>query len=57
MTTFLPPVRLPEVDDPPRSGVFIDPEEFVPTAEEIAEGNRLGQVIDVDDDEDNGVGS
>lgn len=47
--------HLPELDDQPKSGVFA-PElaELEPTEEEIAEGNRLGQIIDIDNDEDNG---
>jgi hypothetical protein len=40
---------LPVVDDDPKSGVWVD-EHPVPTGEEIEDGNRLGQVIDVDDD-------
>jgi len=45
---------LPAVDSEPKSGTWVDPEEFEPTPEEIAEGNRLGEVIDVNDDDDNG---
>ena len=46
---------LPELDDQPKSGVYA-PElaELDATPEEIEAGNRLGQTIDVDDDEDNG---
>lgn len=48
------PIELP-TDDPPR-GPWTDPhaplEEM--TDAEVAEGNRLGATIDVDDDEDNG---
>lgn len=46
-----------EPDDPPSSGVWVDPEEAIhnPTSEEWVEGMRLGQAIDVDDDEDNGM--
>lgn len=45
---------LPAVDTPPRSGVFVEHDELVLTEEEIAEGNALGEEIDVDDDDDNG---
>ena len=48
------PVELPAVDEPPRSGVFVEHDELELTDAEIAEGNRLGQVIDPDDDEDSG---
>jgi|GEM_PF-1518669 len=53
------PATLPAIDDPPKSGVFVDHEEFflAPTPEEIAEGNRLGEAIDVNDDLDNGLTS
>jgi hypothetical protein len=46
-----------EPEDPPRSGEWVDHEEFFesPTDEELAEGERLGQEIDVDDDEDSGL--
>jgi hypothetical protein len=44
-------------DDPPRSGEWVDPEDFYadPTDDELAEGDRLGRTIDVDDDDDNGL--
>lgn len=44
-------------DDPPQSGEWVDPEEFIhhPTDEELAEGERLGREIDVDDDHDAGI--
>lgn len=47
------------VEDPPRSGEWVDCEQaiFNPTRDELAEGERLGEVIDVDDDHDNGLGS
>jgi hypothetical protein len=46
-----------EPEDPPRSGEWVDPEEFFehPTDEELAEGERLGREIDIDDDEDSGL--
>jgi hypothetical protein len=43
---------LPELDDLPKSGVFIDHDAEPLTAEDIALGNALGEVIDVDDDDD-----
>jgi hypothetical protein len=47
-------VELPQVDEPPRSGVFIEHDDLELTAAEIADGNMLGEAIDVDDDDDNG---
>ena len=48
---------LPE-DDQPSSGVWVDTDEVIhnPTDEEVAEGQRLGEAIDTDDDEDDGYG-
>ena len=43
---------LPQLDEPPKSGVFIDHDAEPLTADDIALGNALGQVIDVDDDHD-----
>lgn len=48
------PFLLPEVDTPPKSGVWVDPEEWEVTDEEVEHGNRLGETIDVNDDEDAG---
>lgn len=47
---------LPAIDDEPE-GEYVDHEDFFldPTPEEIAEGNRLGATIDVDDDLDTGL--
>jgi len=44
-------------DDPPTSGDWVDNDEVIaePTEEELEEGRRLGEEIDVDDDEDAGV--
>lgn len=44
-------------DDPPSSGTWVDAEDILhnPTEEELREGNRMGQSIDLDDDEDNGL--
>lgn len=49
------PIDLPAIDEPPKSGVFIEHDDLIPTDDEIDEGNRLGEEIDVDDDEDNGL--
>lgn len=46
---------LPVLDEPPRSGVFIDHDDAPLTDEDIALGNALGDVIDIDDDDDNGL--
>jgi hypothetical protein len=42
-------------DEPPKSGVFADWDGVQHEPDVVAEGNRLGAVIDPDDDEDNGV--
>jgi len=46
-----------EPDDPPKNGIWVDHEEFFQTLtpEELAEGKRLGETIDVDDDWDTGL--
>lgn len=46
-----------EPDDPPKSGVWVDHEQFYDdmTPEELAEGDRLGREIDVDNDWDTGL--
>lgn len=49
------PDLLPVLDSPPRSGVFVDHDAAPLTADDIALGNALGEVIDVDDDDDNGL--
>jgi len=46
------PELLPELDEPPKSGVFIDHDAHPLTEDEIALGNALGEVIDVDNDDD-----
>lgn len=43
---------LPVLDEPPKSGVFVDHDDEPLTAEDIALGNALGEVIDVIDDDD-----
>lgn len=49
------PAELPALDDPPRSGVWVEHDTLELTEEEIAEGNRLAAAIDPDDDHDNGT--
>lgn len=44
------------VEDPPDRWVDVHDVLANPTAEEVAEGDRLGRTIDVDDDDDNGLG-
>ena len=44
-----------DVEDPPRSGKWVDAEAFVPTDDELEMGQLLGETIDVDDDDDNGA--
>lgn len=46
--------ELPRLDEPPRSGVFVDHDDAPLTEEDIALGNALGELIDVDDDDDRG---
>lgn len=43
---------LPVLDEPPKSGVFIDHDSEPLTEDDIDLGNALGDVIDVDDDDD-----
>jgi hypothetical protein len=47
--------ELPPLDDPPRN--YIDPHDVLEQAseEDIEKGVRLGQQIDPNDDEDNGL--
>lgn len=44
-------------DDPPSSGHWVDIDEVMaaPTEEEMSHGQRLGEQIDVDDDDSTGV--
>ena len=44
--------HLPEIDSPPKSGVFVEHDDAPLTDDDIALGNALGEVIDVDDDDD-----
>lgn len=53
-----PVVELPAVDAPPADGIYRDAEVRAfgaLTDDEVADGNRLGLIIDTDDDEDNGL--
>lgn len=50
------PEDLPELDTPPKDGVYRHLEDQELSDQEIAAGNALGAVIDVDDDNDNGLG-
>jgi hypothetical protein len=44
---------LPELDEPPKSGVFVEHDHLgALTPEEIALGQELGRAIDVDNDDD-----
>lgn len=43
------------VDEPPKNGVYRDWEGVQLDPDVVAEGNRLGQAIDPDDAEDNGL--
>ena len=47
--------ELPQVDEPPRSGVFVEHDDLELTPEEVEEGRRFGEAIDPDDDEDSGL--
>jgi hypothetical protein len=42
------------VDEPPKDGVFRDWDGAQLDPELVAEGNRLGESIDTEDDDDNG---
>lgn len=46
--------HLPELDEPPSSGVWVDEHTEIDD-EEAALGNALGERIDPDDDQDNGL--
>lgn len=50
----MPDPEMPNVDQPPQSGVFVEHDDLTLTAAEIADGNLLGEAIDLDDDDDNG---
>lgn len=54
MTDGAERVRLPVIDDPPPFGGWVDHDDLQLTEEEIVEGNRLGEMIDINDDGDNG---
>jgi hypothetical protein len=46
-----------EADDPPSSGEWVDSEDIIhdPTPEELAAGKLMGELVDPDNDEDNGM--
>lgn len=51
---------LPELDEPPANGIFLDweeqrLEEQLASDQEMIEGNAMGEAIDPDDDEDTGL--
>jgi hypothetical protein len=46
---------LPILDDEPKDGEYRHLEDQPLTDEEIADGNTLGESIDVDNDNDNGL--
>lgn len=48
---------LPAVDTPPASGVFVDHDEVELDIDEVLDGNALGDMIEIEDDEDNGLGT
>jgi hypothetical protein len=50
-----PDDELPRLDDEPKSGVYVDHDDADLTDDDIAEGQRLGEAIDVEDDDDNGL--
>ena len=43
--------ELPVLDEPPKSGVFIDHDDLELSDDDIALGNALGEVVDVEDDD------
>lgn len=56
MTGPDPDDLLPILDEPPRSGVFVDHDDEQLTDDDIALGNALGVVIDTEDDDDSDGG-
>lgn len=47
--------HLPALDTPPSAGVWVEHTDLALTDDDVAEGNTLGESIDVDDDHDNGL--
>lgn len=43
---------LPVLDEEPKTGVYVDHDDAPLTGDDVALGNALGEVIDVDDDDD-----
>lgn len=50
-----PEIEEGPTDAPPSTGVFVDWEGAQHDPATVAEGDRLGQTIDIDDDTDNGL--
>lgn len=48
------PRQLPVIDDDPKDGKEVHLEDLELTEKEIADGEKMGRQIDIDDDEDNG---
>ena len=48
--------ELPALDDEPASGVYVDHDSLELTDDEAALGRALGEVIDVEDDDDSDGG-
>ncbi|MCI0679656.1 MAG: hypothetical protein L0Z63_11535 [Actinobacteria bacterium] len=49
------PILLPEVDTPPKSGVYVDHDEHPITVSEVIRGALIRVKIDPEDDFDNGL--
>lgn len=47
--------ELLQIDEPPKSGSWLDPEDAPLSNVEAEQGRRLGEMIDPDDDTDNGL--
>ena len=47
--------ELPILDSEPKSGVYVDHDDEPLTPEDVAAGWRLGETIDIDDDNDTGL--
>lgn len=46
---------LPAIDTPPKSGRYVEHDEFHLSDDEAHEGNTLGLLIDTEHDDDNGL--
>lgn len=49
------PDELPQLDTPPTSGVFVEHHDLRLTPEEAEQGDVVGSLISVEDDDDNGL--